>query len=527
MDYALRRLHPVPNLTECSEVPYPHFRAGVLKVPRRAGRIRPKERDRLRSAKQCSFVTDRPVQSARYVERRVSIVIATWLPTPAHYLLVSAIAVLVYILTTRARHERRAPTSAIAWVLGLALMPYLILPLYVLFGQRKLRPVVTPRTGDVEEGHHWAAELIECFGLAPPSLANVRLHRDGLQARDALWEIIEAARERLDICTFLIGNDPIGAEVVDRLERRARAGIRVRLLLDGFGDVFVPGRFLRRLRRAGVEVAVFRPFFSLRRLGPRNLRNHRKFVIADDGWLWSGGRNLAAEYFIDQPHQPAWLDLSFDLRGAVAAEASRQFDLDWIDTTRGKSAAHTPQAMHVERGSLVQFLPSGPDQAEDTAQSLLIDACYRARRSILAVTPYFVPDDSLRAALRLAARRGVAVTIVLPRVSNHRLADFVRSRAMRDLAMAGVEFRLLPHMIHAKAVVVDEVLALSGSINLDLRSLLLNHEASVVFYDTRDIAWFANWIEALAPQGALYAARPPGLLRDIAEGLLLTVAFQL
>ena len=86
--------------------------------------------------------------------------IATWLPTPANYLLVSAIAVLVYILTTRGRHERRAPTSAIAWVLGLALMPYLILPLYLLFGQRKLRPIVMPRTGDVDEGEHWAAELI-------------------------------------------------------------------------------------------------------------------------------------------------------------------------------------------------------------------------------------------------------------------------------------------------------------------------------------------------------------------------------
>ncbi|HEY5807330.1 MAG TPA: phospholipase D-like domain-containing protein [Povalibacter sp.] len=453
--------------------------------------------------------------------------IATWLPTPAGYLLVSTIAVLIYILTTRGRHERRAPTSAIAWVLGLALMPYVILPLYVLFGQRKLRPVVTPRTGDVEEGHHWAAELIECFGLAPPSLAEVRQHRDGIEARDALWQIIEAARERLDVCTFLIGNDPIGAEAVERLVKRAEAGVRVRLLLDGYGAVFVPRRFLRRLRNAGVEVAVFRSFFSLRRLGPRNLRNHRKFVIADDQWLWSGGRNLAAEYFIDTKTEQAWLDLSFDLRGSIAAEAARQFDLDWADTTRGKAQKHTPRAVAVTQGALVQFLPSGPDQAEDTAQSLLIDACYRARRRILAVTPYFVPDDSLRVALRLAARRGVRVTIVLPAVSNHRLADFVRSRAMRDLAMAGVEFRLLPRMIHAKGLVVDDTLAMSGSINLDLRSLLLNHEASVVFYDAKNIAWFAEWIEELTPQGAPYAARPPGLMRDIAEGLLLTVAFQL
>ncbi len=184
-------------------------------------------------------------------------------------------------------------------------------------------------------------------------------------------------------------------------------------------------------------------------------------------------------------------------------------------------------AVDVEGGELAQFLPSGPDQVEDTAQSLLIDGCYRARRRLLIVTPYFVPDDSLRAAMRLAARRGVKVTIAIPQRSNHLLADFVRSRPMRDLAAAGVEFRLLPRMVHAKGVVIDETLAMCGSINLDLRSLLLNHEAAVVFYGRQTIDWLADWISATAEQGELYRAEPPGLLRDIAEGVLLTVAFQL
>ena len=129
--------------------------------------------------------------------------------------------------------------------------------------------------------------------------------------------------------------------------------------------------------------------------------------------------------------------------------------------------------------------------------------------------------------MRLAARRGVKVTIVLPQRSNHVLADFVRSRPMRDLAGAGVEFRLLPAMIHAKGVVIDETLALCGSINLDLRSLLLNHEAAVVFYGREQIDWLAQWITAKAEQGEKYHAVPPTLLRDIAEGVLLTVAFQL
>ena len=137
-----------------------------------------------------------------------------------------------------------------------------------------------------------------------------------------------------------------------------------------------------------------------------------------------------------------------------------------------------------------------------------------------------MPGDGLRDALRLAARRGVQVTIAIPQVSNHHLADFVRSRAMRDLARAGVTFRMLPFMVHAKAVVVDEDLALCGSINLDGRSLLLNHESAVVFYDPKEIDWLAHWIETTASAGETFRARRPGLVRDLAEGLLLTIAFQ-
>ncbi|HEY4366922.1 MAG TPA: phospholipase D-like domain-containing protein [Steroidobacteraceae bacterium] len=452
--------------------------------------------------------------------------IVDWLPTPSEHFLVSSVALLIYVLTTRARHERRAPTAAIAWVLGLALIPYLMLPLYVLFGQRKLRPSITPHVGTVIEGPHWAAEVIESFGLAPPALSKVRLHADGEAARVALLETIQKAQTRLDVSTFVIGDDALGREVVELLVQRARAGIDVRLLLDGFGALWLPRRYFRQLRAAGATVTVFRPFLSPRRLGPRNLRNHRKFAIADNQWLWCGGRNLAAEYFLGDQRHPPWLDLSFDLQGAVAAAAAHQFHLDWA-AARREPPEPAPAATEVHDGVLTQFLPSGPDQVEDTAQSLLIDACYRARKRILVVTPYFVPDDSLRAAMRLAARRGVRVTIAIPRRSNHRLADFVRARPMRDLAMAGVEFKMLPRMVHAKAVVVDESLALCGSINLDLRSLLLNHEAAVLFYGVEEIRWFGRWIETVAVSGTPFVAEPPGILRDIAEGLLLTIAFQL
>jgi cardiolipin synthase len=451
-----------------------------------------------------------------------------WFPSLSQQFLVSTAAVLIYVLSARTRQERRTPASAIAWVMGLALLPYLMLPLYLLFGQRKIRLAAKPPRVKTGEGVHWAAELLESFDLPAPAPARVRFHADGREARDALWEIIDGARERLDLCTYLIGNDDMGRATLARLAQRARAGVQVRLLIDGLGGWFAPREDLRLLKLAGAQVGVFRPLFRFGKYGPSNLRNHRKLTIADGQRLWAGGRNIAAEYFTGSEGVAPWTDLSFDLEGDVAAAALEQFDADWA-VARGQPSVPSPvvtAASHME-GSLAQFLPSGPDQAEDTAHALLIDACFRARRRLLAVTPYFVPADGLRIALRLAARRGVAVTLVLPARSNHGLADFVRERALRDLAAAGVRIRLLPGMIHAKATVVDDNLALCGSLNLDLRSLLLNHESAVVFYGAAQISWLAGWITALAEGGKDYEPVAPSLARDLAEGLLLTVAFQL
>ncbi|RYX97780.1 MAG: phospholipase [Comamonadaceae bacterium] len=477
--------------------------------------------------------------------------IREWLPTVSQHFLMGSLCVLFYVITTRLRREQRMPSTAIAWVMGLALLPYVVLPMYLLFGRRKLRPESLTRLGPGRPDGHWADDLLQSMGLAPAGWSGtVQMQGDGAAAQQALWSLIAQAQHRLDVCTFIIGNDDFGQDIVSRLAQRARDGLSVRVLLDGFGALTLPRRYLRTLRRAGCEVVIFRPFFSLRESGPRNLRNHRKLVVADDRWLWSGGRNLAGEYFegkhASSGEQP-WRDISFVLDGAAARAAAAQFEKDWASVRQrplreippdpnaglwpegpdGRPAVTLASATGLPAPSRAQFLPSGPDQLEDTAHALLLDACFRAESRILAITPYFLPDDSLRNALRLASRRGVDVTIVIPATSNHRLADFVRTRAMRDLAGAGVHFRLLPFMAHAKAVVVDDTLALCGSINLDLRSLLLNHEASVVFYSRCEIDWLAVWIARTAADAPVWQPRRPGLLRDICEGLVLAVAFQL
>jgi cardiolipin synthase A/B len=459
-----------------------------------------------------------------------------WFPRVTFHSLIVAISVLIYVLTTRVEHERRPPSIAIAWVLGMMAVPYLALPIYLLFGRRKLPRKVLRWSGIGSHCAHWAEDLIESFDLAPSAPSSVRLHQDGDESASALFATMSSATLRLDICTYILGNDAFGREAMQRMIERARSGVQVRFLIDGVGAIQLPHLCFKHLNIAGIETAIFSPLFARKTQGPRNLRNHRKMVIADGAQLWTGGRNLAAEYFIGIKGAKPWRDLSFDLQGLVAAAAASQFEADWV-AAGGRPAAHTTAAGVVtpgvvtpvpqSAGGRAQFLPSGPDQAEDTVHALLIDACFHVRERMLAVTPYFVPDVSLETAMRLAARRGVQIDLVLPAVSNHRLADFARNRALRALKDAGVRIHLLPYMIHAKAVVFDESLALSGSVNLDSRSLLLNYECAVVFYGAGEIDWLANWIQKLIPEARPFDAQAAGLWRDIGEGLLLTVAYQL
>ncbi|MEP7056808.1 MAG: phospholipase D-like domain-containing protein [Caldimonas sp.] len=447
----------------------------------------------------------------------------------------------IYVMASRALYQRRHPSAAIAWVVMLTLLPYVALPLYFMFGSRKVRsgprlsfPEATiVRSNGADDLAAWSRRLGGAMGLPNASgYAGLRIHADGSEALAALRELILGARSHIDLCTFLLARDALGREIGELLMQRARDGVRVRVLLDGFG-VWLGGHFdLGSLRAAGIEVVKFVPALKSAVRG-LNLRNHRKMLLADGERFWAGGRNIASEYFEGDAARglAPWHDLSYDVGGPLAQRAQQRFDLDW------NYAAHLPSPAPArddgdgdngrDDGALAQLIPSGPDQIDDTVQALLVSGAFMARERILAVTPYFVPDATLLMALSLAARRGIAVDLVLPARSNHRLADVARNRPLRDLERAGARVWFTAHMVHAKAVVIDDGFALAGSANLDARSLFLNYELMVAFYRPDDVARFAAWIDGERRLAAAYRAKPPGFVRDLAEGLVLWLAFQL
>ncbi|HPA90940.1 MAG TPA: phospholipase D-like domain-containing protein [Quisquiliibacterium sp.] len=466
---------------------------------------------------------------------------------PLHAIL-SSVGLLIYAVGSHALQQRRHPAAAIGWVLLILLMPEVGLPLYLMFGTRKLPKAVRRADARAEPGPapagvpDWVHRLTASMALpAPASYQALHVHADGADARLALWDTIASARTRLDVCTFILGSDDFGDEVLDRLAERARAGVAVRLIVDGVGTWMGGRRDFTRAAEAGVQVARFAPPFRAPLLQPwrgrTNLRTHRKVVIADGLRLWGGGRNLSGEYFEGRGGEAPWADLSFDLRGALVQSAQAQFDADWVFANARRGGAFeaagaampgAPDAVVAAPGLPIgQMIPSGPDFADDTVHALLITSCYRARDRILIVTPYLVPDENLLTALALAARRGVVVDVVMPARSNHRLADIARRRPMRDLAAAGARLWLTPTMTHAKAVVVDRHMALAGSVNLDSRSLFLNFELMTAFYVPSEIARFEAWIDALRHTAQRARPQPVGLARHVGEGLVLWLAFQL
>ena len=450
---------------------------------------------------------------------------------------VVAAGLVVYMMGTRIGQQHRHPSAAMAWVLGIITFPYLALPLFLFFGTRKFaRPARRERHHAPivpDGGPPWATRLLAGMELAPavPN-TRVQMHADGAQSLQSLLATIASARRRLEVCTYVFAGDETGQQIAQALVGSVRRGVSVRLLVDAMGSMGKAPAMLRALEQQGVQVRRFMPLLHNPLHGRTNLRNHRKLVVADSQRLWSGGRNLANEYFVDRPGHPAWTDLSYEAHGPLAEQALVQFNTDWrvahgLALRKARRPHNTSDLRTPADGALAQWVASGPDHADDTVHALLLAAAFHAQQRIVAVTPYFVPNQALLDAWCLACRRGVHVTVLVPARSNHRLADIARERALRQLAAAGAQVWLAPAMLHAKAVLIDDDLALVGSLNLDARSLFLNYEAMTAFYGDQELRWLSHWCTRQLASACRYHPHPPSWARDIVEGLVRAVGFQL
>ncbi|MBN1554943.1 MAG: cardiolipin synthase [Phycisphaerae bacterium] len=440
---------------------------------------------------------------------------------------------IAFLFIAHIIRQKRSPSGTIAWLLVILLLPYVGVPLYLLLGGRKMKRRRDRKAHlELRKAHvalpsheaHVIDRLIRSYELPGAAAGHrVRLCSEGQEGYARLVEMIDGATKSIHIATYVFHPDDVGMEVLDRLTRKAAAGVRVRLLVDGVGSHKLKRRKLKKLIAAGGRAVHFNPIFYRPWRNRMDLRNHRKIVVVDDKIAMAGGTNIAEEYIGPAPKEGRWADLSFVLEGPEVGVYAEIFRLDW-EFVSGE-ALETPESFPAPvrqdgYGAIVQVTPSGPDVPGDPLYDALVSAMFEAQRRVWVVTPYFVPDDTLIHAFRLARHRGVDVRLYIPRKSNQRLTNWARGPYLRELDAAGVSIHFYtPGMMHAKVMLVDDALAVIGSANFDIRSLFLNYEVAMFMYSDDDIAATRQWIETLAKRTE-QGMKKAGPVRDLLEGVV-------
>lgn len=446
----------------------------------------------------------------------------------AHLLVTHALSIVGFVMATVLIAvllvQRRAPGTTFAWLLAIVLAPYLGVPLYLVFGGRKLRGNLKRPlyARGVLAADGSLAAMLHASGAPPPRAGNAfELYTSGEAAYAAVLATLEAATRSIHVSTLILAADDVGDAVLAALERKARSGVEVRLLIDAMFKSRADRRRLRDFTRAGGKLAWFMPVWHLpfRRRLRANLRLHRKIIVVDDEVAIIGGMNLAREYMGPVPHPRRWRDLSALVRGPAVADIATVFRADWLFASGETVGEPAPSTARPASGSAtLQVVGSGPDVADDLIYDAFLTAVFAARRRLWIATPYFVPDEALLRGLLLAIRRGVDVRIVVPVRSNHRSADYAGASYLRAVAAAGGKICCyLPTMMHGKAVLVDDDVAIVGSANLDMRSLFYNYEIAVLCASAAETAAIAAWFATLWPECGELA--PAGRTRVLIESI--------
>ncbi len=399
---------------------------------------------------------------------------------------------------------RTTPGAARSWLLLVGFVPLLGLPAYLLFGhpwlsrQRVQRQAEASQVIREEQGLQrllrWnpprdtaiaeVVPLVERQGDFMPVHGNaVELHTDYDHSLQALLADIDQARERVHLLYYLMFDDAVGEAVADALQRAAARGVHCRLLLDAVGAKRALRRYRHRLQAVGVDVRAMLPGgLRWRRSGRMDLRNHRKIAVIDNKVAYIGSQNLAQAGFV-----PGFSnrELVARVRGPAVAHLEAVFASDWyIETGQRLDVMASVPVCAADMPT--QLLPSGPAYPYSNARDAVNALIHLARRRIVLVTPYFVPDEATLSALRIAALSGVKVQLILSASNNQRLTAWAQEAYYDELLRCGVRIALYkPHFLHAKHLTVDDDIALLGSINLDIRSFALNAEIGLLCYDTR------------------------------------------
>lgn len=423
--------------------------------------------------------------------------------------------------------QRRDPKTVWTWLLALYFIPVFGILFYLLLGQ-DMRKGKMFRVKEVEDRMRYSAKNQEEFLKTHEiSLASslsrdyedlvlynletsgsvltvdntVDIFTDGVKKFKDLRMELSKAVHFIHLQYYIIKDDELFDSMVPILIEKARAGVEVRILCDGMGGRFMPKFKWRRLEENGVKVGIFFPPI-LGRLQLRvNYRNHRKIVIIDNRIGYVGGFNIGREYISMDERFGYWRDTHLKLHGGSVLSLQIRFALDWNYAAGENLFKNMKYFYEEEHGQCfdtmnaadinqeekplgIQIIASGPDATNRQIRNNYIRLFSKARDHIYIQTPYFVPDDAVLSTLKVAARSGVDVRLMIPCKPDHPFVYWASYSYVGDLLTAGARCYTYENgFLHSKGVMTDGKVCSYGTANMDIRSFELNFEVNAVIYD--------------------------------------------
>jgi cardiolipin synthase A/B len=406
--------------------------------------------------------------------------------------------------------ENRKPAHTITWLVVLGSFPLIGFFFYLMFGRNYRKQRLFQKKAMLDEQtflkfqgqREWAIEqmpigehqrpllqLAHRIGKSPVSLATeTRVLTNGEETFSTIFEELEKATHHIHLEYYIVRHDEVGQKLKTILIEKAKKGVHVRFLYDAVGSWKLSKTYIQELRDAGVEMIPFSPVRLPFLSNTINFRNHRKIIVIDGTIGFVGGLNIGDEYLGKDKYFGFWRDTHLWIRGEAVRTLQLIFLQDWYYMT-GKTLLTpeylSPELVHYDGQGGVQLIAGGPDQKWEVIKHLYFAMITSAQRSIWIASPYFVPDEDILTALKIAALSGLDVRILAPKRPDKKIVFYASRSYFPELLEAGVKiYEYSKGFLHSKIMIVDGELASIGTANMDMRSFHLNFEVNAFLYHT-------------------------------------------
>lgn len=414
-------------------------------------------------------------------------------------------------------HRRRSVSTTWAWLIILLVFPVIGITLYGFFGRgisqenifainkqhhiglRNVQKSITkaPKKISASDTSNKAKMVVHFFDRnseSPLSKNNhVKLYTDGEQMFHDMINDIENAQQTINVEFYTFYNDDIGNKMLNLLIKKAKEGVKVKLLYDAWGSLGATKAWFDQLNKAGGEVL---PFVTSRNMITRyriNYHLHRKIVIVDGKTSWTGGFNVGDQYLGRKKKFGYWRDSQVRIVGSASLLLQERFVMDWNASIQDEAQLITFNTLlfpdldenEIHPGDVAtQIISDGPDRDNANMRNGIIKLMFQAKKRLWLQTPYLIPDDAMFATLQTIAMSGVDLRIMIPCKPDHPFIYRATQWYANELSRYGVKIYIYDKgFIHAKTIVVDDDFSTVGSMNQDYRSYDLNFEDVAVFYD--------------------------------------------